>query len=190
MWQAVALVVLFLALVAAGLLFVNHSLYKDFEGKDPVVQVAFGRGRRSLSMLKPCGLCVTSNCILQALFAVVFALSVSLLLLILSEILGVLSHRSVAKAFSKFVCLARLARVNRFLCSVCRTSLITWRADVICLLAIILAALPYYQCYKLLARSRELPYLPVSLYQHDLTQEDRIGLPFGSHPMCCLLCLQ
>lgn len=110
MWQAVALVVLFLALVAAGLLFVNHSLYKDFEGKDPVVQVAFGRGRRPLSMLKPCGLYLTSDCILQALFAVVFALSVSLLLLILSEILGVLSHRSVAKAFSKFVCLARLAR--------------------------------------------------------------------------------
>ena len=39
MWQAIALVALFAALAAAGLLFVNHNLYKDFEGKDPVVQV-------------------------------------------------------------------------------------------------------------------------------------------------------
>ncbi len=36
-----------------------------------------------------------------------------------------------------------------------RTRLVTWRLDVIALLAIILAALPYYQCYKVLARSRE-----------------------------------
>lgn len=68
MWEAVTLIVIFGALVTAGLLFVNHSLYKDFEGKDPIV---------------------------QGLFAVVFGLSVNLLLLILSEILGALSHRPV-----------------------------------------------------------------------------------------------
>ena len=38
MWQAIAVVAAFLALVAVGLLFVNRSLYKE-EGKDPVVQV-------------------------------------------------------------------------------------------------------------------------------------------------------
>lgn len=109
MWQIVVLVALFIALLAVGLLFVNQGLYKDFDGKDPVA---------------------------QALFAVVFALSANLLLLILSEILGVLTHR---------------------------TRLITWRGDVISLLAIILAALPYYQCYKLLARSRTLTHFHASV---------------------------
>ena len=42
--------------------------------------------------------CGLNECaVLQALFAIVFGLSVNLLLLILSEILGVLSHRSVEK---------------------------------------------------------------------------------------------
>lgn len=40
MWEALTLIVIFGALVTAGLLFVNHSLYKDFEGKDPIVQVS------------------------------------------------------------------------------------------------------------------------------------------------------
>jgi len=43
MWQAVVLVALFIALVAAGLLFVNQSLHKEFDGKDPVAQVSCGR---------------------------------------------------------------------------------------------------------------------------------------------------
>lgn len=39
MWETFTLLVIFGVLVTAGLLFVNRSLYKDFEGKDPVVQV-------------------------------------------------------------------------------------------------------------------------------------------------------
>ena len=39
MWQVLVLLVISGALVLTGLLFVNHSLYKDFEGKDPIVQV-------------------------------------------------------------------------------------------------------------------------------------------------------
>ncbi len=39
MWQAIAIVAVFAVLVAVGLLFVNYSVYKDFEGRDPVVQV-------------------------------------------------------------------------------------------------------------------------------------------------------
>ena len=39
MWEAATLLAVFGILVTAGLLFVNQSLYKDFEGKDPVVQV-------------------------------------------------------------------------------------------------------------------------------------------------------
>lgn len=109
MWEALTLIVIFGALVTAGLLFVNHSLYKDFEGKDPIV---------------------------QGLFAVVFALSVNLLLLILSEILGALSHR---------------------------TRLVTWKVNIVLLLAVILAALPYYQCYKLLAQSRRLSHVQASV---------------------------
>ncbi len=42
MWQAVVLVAIFIALVAAGLLFVNQGLYKDFDGKDPIAQVSCG----------------------------------------------------------------------------------------------------------------------------------------------------
>ncbi|KAL3150850.1 hypothetical protein ABBQ32_000603 [Trebouxia sp. C0010 RCD-2024] len=109
MWEAVTLIVIFGALVTAGLLFVNHSLYKDFEGKDPIV---------------------------QGLFAVVFGLSVNLLLLILSEILGALSHR---------------------------TRLVTWKVNIVLLLAVILAALPYYQCYKLFAQSRRLSHFQASV---------------------------
>lgn len=97
MWQAIAVVAVFIVLVAVGLLFVNHSVYKDFEGRDPVVQV---RGSAISCRLKnQCKTsCVLNNCaVLQALFAIVFGLSVNLLLLILSEILGVLSHRSAEK---------------------------------------------------------------------------------------------
>lgn len=39
MWEVLTLLVIFGILVSLGLLFVNHSLYKDFEGKDPFVQV-------------------------------------------------------------------------------------------------------------------------------------------------------
>lgn len=97
MWQAFAVVAVFIVLVAVGLLFVNHSVYKDFEGRDPVVQVRGSAGScRSKKQCKPS--CVLNNCaVLQALFAIVFGLSVNLLLLILSEILGVLSHRSAEK---------------------------------------------------------------------------------------------
>jgi len=95
MWQVVVLVAIFIALVAAGLLFVNQGLDKDFDGKDPIAQVSCG-------LALPCTVNTSlvlrtfrSSCVLQALFAVVFALSANLLLLILSEILGVLSHRLV-----------------------------------------------------------------------------------------------
>lgn len=37
-----------------------------------------------------------------------------------------------------------------------RTRLFTWRVNVLLLLAIILAALPYYQCYKALSQTRKL----------------------------------
>lgn len=90
MWQALALLAIFAALAAAGLLFVNNSLYKDFEGKDPVVQVITGACYHSL----PQNQALICLC-MQALFAAVFALSASLLLLILSEILDIFSHRSV-----------------------------------------------------------------------------------------------
>ena len=39
MWQIIVVLFVLALLFAAGLLFVNQSLYKDFEGKDPVVQV-------------------------------------------------------------------------------------------------------------------------------------------------------
>lgn len=39
MWQVVVVLFVLGVLFAAGLLFVNQSLYKDFEGKDPIVQV-------------------------------------------------------------------------------------------------------------------------------------------------------
>ncbi len=54
MWQVVVLVALFIALVAAGLLFVNQSLYKDFDGKDPVAQVTCGREFDALSIQVSC----------------------------------------------------------------------------------------------------------------------------------------
>ena len=94
MWEALTLILIFGALVTAGLLFVNHSLYKDFEGKDPIVQVS-----NSLLVTHYTASWNKQHA-LQGLFAVVFALSVSLLLLILSEILGALSHRSVAQVLT------------------------------------------------------------------------------------------
>ena len=39
MWQIIVVLFVLAFLFAAGLLFVNQSLYKDFEGKDPVAQV-------------------------------------------------------------------------------------------------------------------------------------------------------
>lgn len=96
MWQLAVLVALFIALVAAGLLFVNQSLYKDFDGKDPVAQVSCGRAVWCTVDTSLVLRTVRLSCMLQALFAVVFALSANLLLLILSEILGVLSHRLVS----------------------------------------------------------------------------------------------
>lgn len=55
-----------LLLAAGGWLFLNYSLYRDFENRNHVVQL---------------------------LFASVFSLSSNLLLLLLFEILGVLSER-------------------------------------------------------------------------------------------------
>ena len=100
MWQAIALVAIFVALAAAGLLFVNHNLYKDFEGKDPVVQVTPHRHALA-NMVQQTHRCFA----MQALFAAVFALSANLLLLILSEILGIFSHRSVnaENAWTRYV---------------------------------------------------------------------------------------
>lgn len=148
MWETFTLFVIFGALVTAGLLFVNHSLYKDFEGKDPVVQV---RIPGNDTLIDPCVTRLTSPNAPQGLFAVVFALSVSLLLLILSEILGVLSHRSAGPEHDK---IRSKARSESFM-SCNRTRLITWRVNVLLLLAIILAALPYYQCYKALSQIRK-----------------------------------
>ncbi|KAA6423153.1 MAG: GPCR-type G protein 1-like [Trebouxia sp. A1-2] len=51
MWQVVILVALFIALVAAGLLFVNQSLYKDFDGKDPVAQIIGRVGILGVSLI-------------------------------------------------------------------------------------------------------------------------------------------
>ena len=82
----------------------------------------------------------------------VFALSVSLLLLILSEILGILSHRSAGSQHTNVSATAP----SELGMSANRTRLITWRVNVLLLLAIILAALPYYQCYKALSQTCKL----------------------------------
>ena len=134
--------------MTAGLLFVNHSLYKDFEGKDPVVQVCTCGND---TLIIPCVKRLTSPNAPQGLFAVVFALSVNLLLLILSEILGVLSHRSAGSKHDNTCSNA----ISESFASSNRTRLITWRVNVLLLLTIILAALPYYQCYKALSHIRK-----------------------------------
>ena len=50
MWQLLILVLIFGALLISGWLFVNHNLYKDFEGKDPIAQVG---GLRNKTLLLP-----------------------------------------------------------------------------------------------------------------------------------------
>lgn len=101
-----------LGLGIAGWQFLDHSLYRDHEEKDPIVQVwllficatatAICRSiavshvtccisTASSALTAPSGLPTCGVLQLQALFAAVFALSVNLLQLVLFEILDVLS---------------------------------------------------------------------------------------------------
>lgn len=173
MWEAFTLFMIFGALVTAGLLFVNHSLYKDFEGKDPVVQVVVCGNS---ALIIPYTKRLTSPNAPQGLFAVVFALSVNLLLLILSEILGVLSHRSAGSKHDNTCSHA----LSENLASSNRTRLITWRANVLLLLTIILAALPYYQCYKALSQIRKRQAKSRSACTH--------ASLCTAHLLCCHCC--